>query len=237
MIAPVGVGDVTVSHGPAFEAAWARFAGECADAVAPEATFQAWFAHYLMECFGRARVAREPIFKHRHIDSPWRAMVPGGEVKLDVVTLRTAGVPLGHYVSRPEPEGTGLAVLGRLAAISELKVASTTVGGLTHRSVAQDIHKLSMLLDVAATYGITAPVAYACVLDNHPTRRYSWRGLEQQLRRLPPHVGVRLLTHPEPGAIDPSSTPILHAMLGVTPPLAEGGGGGTTPGPVQRRPR
>jgi hypothetical protein len=31
-----------------FEAAWEVFTKTCAGAVAPEATFQAWFAHYLI---------------------------------------------------------------------------------------------------------------------------------------------------------------------------------------------
>jgi len=61
-----------------FEAAWEVFARTCANAVAPEATFQAWFAHYLISQFGIDRVAREPIFKHLHAESKWQSLVPGG---------------------------------------------------------------------------------------------------------------------------------------------------------------
>jgi len=32
-----------------FRAAWRVFAETCADSVAPEATYQVWFAHYLRE--------------------------------------------------------------------------------------------------------------------------------------------------------------------------------------------
>jgi hypothetical protein len=35
-----------------FRAAWEVFGRTCAGAVAPEATFQAWFAHYLISQFG-----------------------------------------------------------------------------------------------------------------------------------------------------------------------------------------
>jgi hypothetical protein len=90
-----------------FEAAWEVFARTCANAVAPEATFQAWFAHYLISQFGIDRVAREPIFKHLHADSKWQALVPGGEVKLDAVVMRQPGVNLPHYVHRGG-DGTGM---------------------------------------------------------------------------------------------------------------------------------
>ena len=61
-----------------FEAAWEVFARTCAHAVAPEATFQAWFAHYLISQFGSDRVAREPIFKHLHADWKWQALLRAG---------------------------------------------------------------------------------------------------------------------------------------------------------------
>ena len=41
-----------------FEGAWDVFARTCANAIAPEATFQAWFAHYLISQFGIDRVAK-----------------------------------------------------------------------------------------------------------------------------------------------------------------------------------
>ncbi len=71
-----------------FEAAWLVFGRTCSHFVAPEATYQAWFAHYLISQFGIDRVAREPNFKHRHFTSRWAEHAPGGEVKLNVVVTR-----------------------------------------------------------------------------------------------------------------------------------------------------
>ena len=68
-----------------FRAAWEVFARTCAAAVAPEATFQAWFAHYLLSQFGIDRAAPGPIFKHALLAQPGRAWCPAGGIKLDVV--------------------------------------------------------------------------------------------------------------------------------------------------------
>jgi hypothetical protein len=178
-----------------FEAAWDVFARTCSDAVAPEATFQAWFAHYLISQFGIDRVAREVIFKHAHADSQWQTLVPGGEVKLDAIVLRTPGVNLPHYVHRG---GDGIQTLGEFAIISELKVASTAGGGLDHREVAQDVYKLSLLLEQADRLGVRAPLAYVGVLDNHAGRPYRHRGLYKRLCDVPHDPRVKILGLPEP---------------------------------------
>ena len=186
-----------------FEAAWEVFARTCANAVAPEATFQAWFAHYLISQFGIDRVAREPIFKHLHANSKWQALVPGGEVKLDAVVMRTPGVNLPHYVLRPpDKDGglTGMMTLADLAVISELKVAATAGGGLHHRQVAQDVYKLSMLLEQAELRGIQPPLAYLGILDNNVGRNYRRPGLDKRLDAIPHHPAVRILMFPEPTA-------------------------------------
>jgi hypothetical protein len=179
-----------------FEAAWEVFARTCANAVAPEATFQAWFAHYLISQFGIDRVAREPIFKHRDVGSTWQHLVPGGEVKLDVVVLRQPGVDLPHYVYRagdtPE-DRTGMATLADLAVISELKVAATAGAGLDHKEVAQDVYKLSLLAEEAERRGITPPLTYVCILDNNTTKPYRRGGLQRRLDRVPHHPAVRIL--------------------------------------------
>ncbi len=47
-----------------FRAAWSVFAQTCDRTVMPEATYQVWFAHYLISQFGIDRVAREPNFDH-----------------------------------------------------------------------------------------------------------------------------------------------------------------------------
>jgi len=83
-----------------FEAAWLVFGQTCSHFVAPDATYQAWFAHYLISQFGIDWVAREPNFKHRHFTSRWAEHAPGGEVKLNVVVTRQHGLALPHYAHR-----------------------------------------------------------------------------------------------------------------------------------------
>jgi hypothetical protein len=182
-----------------FRAAWEVFARTCASAVAPEATFQAWFAHYLISQFGIDRVAREPIFKHKDLGSTWQTLVPGGEVKLDAVVLREPGVNLPHYVRRPgatSSDVTGMATLGDLAVISELKIGATAGGGLDHREVAQDVYKLSLLLEETEKRGIRSPLAYLGILDNNPSKRYRREGLDRRLAAVAHHHGVKILWHP-----------------------------------------
>ncbi|MDO8147483.1 hypothetical protein Q6350_03475 [Isoptericola sp. b515] len=181
-----------------FEAAWNVFAATCGQYVAPEATFQAWFAHYLISQFGIDRVGREPTFRiDTFMDSPWKARLGGsGHARLDAVVTRAPGIQLPHYAGLVRsPDGTGLAVLDQLAVIAELKVASTTAEGLDHTEVAKDVWKLSMMLDEfhAGHPGAEPPLAFACILDNHPTRSYRKSWLDHRLAEVQPHRGVRVL--------------------------------------------
>lgn len=175
-----------------FEAAWDVFARTCGGAVAPEATFQAWFAHYLISQFGIDRVAREPIFKHKDIGSTWQHVVPGGEVKLDAVVLREPGVDLPHYVHRGGNRD-GMHTLGDLAVISELKVSSSGGGGLDHKEVAQDAYKLSLLLEQADKLGIAAPLAYLGILDNRVGKPYPRATLDRRFVNMSHDPRVRIL--------------------------------------------
>ena len=183
-----------------FEAAWRVFASTCAEFVAPEATYQAWFAHFLISMFGIDRVAREPIFKHKAVEVPHHDLVPGGEVKLDIVVTRTHGLALPHYVHRGE-DLTGLHTLREIAVITELKVAATQGGGLSQSEVAQDVYKLSMLLHehLRRTAGESAPVplAYLCILDNHPGHRFNRPLLEKRLASYEELAKVEILYEPE----------------------------------------
>jgi hypothetical protein len=145
-----------------FLAAWQVFAQTVEGVRAPEATYQVWFAHYLISQFGIDRVAREPIFKHLHARSAWQDLVPGGEVKLDAVVTRGPGIDLPHYAHRGG-DGTGMYTLGDLAVMCELKVASTAGSGLDHREVAHDVYKLSLLLEQANARGLHPPLAFACI--------------------------------------------------------------------------
>ncbi|GAB3168152.1 hypothetical protein GCM10027059_30380 [Myceligenerans halotolerans] len=194
-----------------FKAAWDAFAWTCSTFVAPEAAFQAWFAHYLISQFGIDRVAREPIVRiGTFMDSPWKARLGGsGEAKLDVVVTRRPGVHLPHYAGLTRSsDGTGLETLKGLAAIAELKVGSSVANGLDHRAVANDVWKLSMLLDEfeLGHPGVEPPLAYACVLDNHPRRHQDRAGLDRLLSETKPHPGVCILyrsSHERPADTGP----------------------------------
>ena len=178
-----------------FRAAWTVFASTCAEAVAPEATFQVWFAHYLISQFGIDRVAREPNFKHRHFTSHYAALLQGGEVKLDAVVTREPGVDLPHYAHRRGESGSGLETLNELAIIAELKVASTQGDGLDHTGVCKDFWKLSMLLDEAdeaPSVNDRLPLAYVCVLDNHKTKAYNFNWLLDHRLRNEPYDSERV---------------------------------------------
>lgn len=181
-----------------FEAAWSVFAQTCGQYLAPEATYQAWFAHYLISQFGIDRVAREPIIKKEHFaESPWKARVLGNHVRLDAVVTRQPGVMLPHYANRlvRAEDGSGLQILRDLVVISEMKVAATQGGGMDHTEVARDVYKLSMLLAEfeAAHPGSPLPLAYVCVLDNHPRRAYDWAHLRRRLEDVPADPRVRIL--------------------------------------------
>lgn len=181
-----------------FRAAWGVFASTCAQFIAPEPTYQAWFAHYLISQFGIDRVAREPMVKKAAFtESAWKAKVVGDHVRLDVVVMSRPGVHLPHYASSIDraPDGTGLERLRKMAVISELKVMATQGGGQSHTEVARDAYKLSMLLDELdrAAPGQPLPLAYFCVLDNHPRKPYNESALQAHFDRLPHHPNVRLL--------------------------------------------
>lgn len=179
-----------------FRAAWEVFSNTCASSIAPEATYQAWLAHYLISQFGIARVAREPIFKHAHFESDYRKHFAGsGEVRLDAVVNRVPGINLPHYAHRGDSVG-GLESISELAVISELKVSSTQGDGLDHTEVCKDFWKLSMLLDEADRVGIAVPLAFVCILDNHPRKRYRLNHLlERRLVDDPADPRVQLLFH------------------------------------------
>ncbi|MEK8229104.1 hypothetical protein NKG05_29005 [Oerskovia sp. M15] len=181
-----------------FEAAWTVFASTCGQYLAPEATFQAWFAHYLISQFGIDRVAREPTLHiSSFLDSPWKtAMGRRGEVRLDAVVTRRAGVSLPHYAGAVRAaDGTGLSNLEHLAVIAELKVGASSSERLDHTEVARDIWKLSMLLDEfeVAHPGVEPPLAYACILDNHPRFPYPRATLDARLERVRKHPNVVVL--------------------------------------------
>jgi hypothetical protein len=181
-----------------YRAAWSVFTETCGNARAPEATFQVWFAHYLISQFGIDRVAREPNFNfrtatsgyRRHFQKPDRT---GGEVRLDAVVARLPGIDLPHYALREDAEEGGMDALAGMAVIGELKVASTARDGLDHTEVCLDFWKLSMLLEEAKNRVLPVPLAYVGVVDNHSKKAYNFDHLLSRLAREGVHPGVKLL--------------------------------------------
>lgn len=177
--------------GAKFSAAWEVFSQTCAKARAPEATFQAWFAHYLISQFGIDRVAREPDFGLEHLGPPWRTRFPGQSVMVDIVVTRTPGIDLPRRALLDDDK-TGTRRLATLAVISELKVASTQGEGLDYTEVCKDVWKLSMLLAEADTHGVDAPLAFVCILDN-AKRRFRLSHLYERLLQTPFDARVQIL--------------------------------------------
>jgi hypothetical protein len=195
-----------------FQAAWDVFSATCSRFLAPEPTYQAWFAHYLISQFGIDRVAREPMVKKQHFaESPWKAKVAGDHVRLDVVVMREPGIHLPHYANRWDRsgDGTGLARLRAMAVVSELKVTATQGEGQDHGEVARDAYKLSMLLDELRRSGVPEkelPLAYLCVLDNHPKKTYPKHTLQRRFDTLDHDPKVTLLLHSAPSEHRPAFT-------------------------------
>jgi hypothetical protein len=174
-----------------FRAAWEVFALTCGDAVANEATFQAWFAHYVISQFGIDRVAREPDIGLRHLTVD-RSRFPGNQIRIDLVVGRRPGVHMSHRAGLDDR--SGVSRIGELAVITELKVASTQGGGLDYTEVCRDFWKLSMILKELDAQGIEAPLAFVGVLDNHASKRFSFEHLlERRLATERPDPRVQLL--------------------------------------------
>lgn len=159
-----------------FEAAWTVFARTCGHFWAPEASFQAWFAHYLISQFGIDRVAREPIINITGFPaSDLKSSLGGGEVRLDAVVTRHPGIVMPHYANRigKASDESGLALMKELDVISELKVGATVQGGLNNKALRRDVDKLILLLtEFQASHESSPPLAYLCILDNHARKHH-----------------------------------------------------------------
>ena len=176
-----------------FEAAWNVFAGSCGHLWANEASYQAWFAHYLIGQFGIDRVGREVIINEKYfIHSPGP-----GEVRPDAVVAREPGIMIPHYANGEarSSDKSGIGILKHLAVISELKVGASTTSGLQRRSILADVHKLGRLLKEHSLNSPDSPtpLAYVCVLDNHHRQTIDLEALAAEVKDAY-HPGVRLLT-------------------------------------------
>jgi hypothetical protein len=173
-----------------FRKAWHDFCATSGILRVPEATYQVWLAQALIEQFGHSRVAREPNLRHKRFTSPLKADAPGSTVFLDAVVSADEGIEMPHWVRREDPERGGIGLVGRLAVVSELKVAASTLDGLKHGPIRQDLAKLSILLDEADRQKVSIPLAYMCVLDNHASKRYRFATLERDLHDYDPRIAL-----------------------------------------------
>lgn len=192
-------------HAAAFESAWSEFATTCADTIAPEASYQAWLAHFVMMRVGILHVVREVDFGARYLRPEALAFFRGHSLMVDVIMLREPIVNLPRRAALTDPKLPGgepnpRSGLGRLAdfsVISELKVTSTQREGQDYDEVARDFIKLSQLLS-AARHDYPdrrLPMAFVGVLDNHPRRRFSFDLLQSKIDKAGVGSNVKLLKY------------------------------------------
>ncbi len=183
------------THLKEFRIAWAEFAATCWDTVAPEATYQAWLAHFLMKRLGVLSVVREVDFGARHLGPRVAEGLQRHHLMLDVVVLRKPIVylPRRSALTDPSlPDGSpnprsGLARLQDFSVVCELKVSSTRFEGHDYSEMVKDFLKLTAILNAAEKIYPKHQLPAACIgiLGNHRTRRFDLRHL---MRRLSEHT-------------------------------------------------
>jgi hypothetical protein len=190
-------------HAAAFEGAWRDLAEHCAATVAPEATYQAWLAHFLIERLSVLHVVREVDFGARYLgESAAQHFRPVGNLMVDLLVLRSPVVHLPRR-ARLGPRGgvdatvnprSGLARLGDFTVITELKVSATQREGLDYGEVVRDFRKLSYIAEAAqaAHQSRPLPVAYVGVFANAPRPRFNFDLLRTKLASAGIRRDVRL---------------------------------------------
>jgi hypothetical protein len=132
---PLNPGDPQSADARAFRSAWTRFTQACSETVAPEATYQAWLAHFLIDATELLRVVREVDFGARQLLPDDTKVFTGSNLMVDITIL---GKPLVNLPRRAAlargtlPDGTPnpksrLQRLADFSVISELKVASSQI--------------------------------------------------------------------------------------------------------------
>lgn len=184
------------------EHAWRTFTATTALTVAPEATYQAWLAHYAIEHFGVLRVVREVDFGTRYFGDH-RLSFTGPNVFIDLAVLRESKVnlPRRSWLAARTPDyvetspRSGLARLKDFSVITELKVSSTQGEGLDYQEVVKDFQKLSAILDRAEALFPENPLPAACVgvFDNHPRKSFNFTLLRSKLKSAGVREDVELL--------------------------------------------
>lgn len=179
-------------HARAFESAWHDFTAACADTVAPEATYQAWLAHFTIRRVSLLQVVREVDFGARHLGETARTRFRGNNLMVDLLILREPVVHLPRRAAlaqRDLPDGepnprSGLARLRDFSVITELKVSATQIEGLDYTEVVRDFEKLSAILDAAQGQypDERLPAAYVGVFNNRVRPRFNFDHLAADWR-------------------------------------------------------
>lgn len=198
-----GVDPVRSAHAAVFEAAWDDFTQACATTVAPEATYQAWLAHFVIERLDLLRVVREVDFGARHLGPLAAQHFTGHNLMVDLLILREPVVNLPRRAALAEkklPDGTpnprsGLARLADFSVITELKVSATQMEGLDYGEVLRDFRKLSAILDAAeAQYpDRPLPAAYVGVFGNRVRPKFNFGLLASKIDEAGVRPDVKLL--------------------------------------------
>lgn len=194
---------IDAGHAAAFEAAWDEFTHACADTVAPEATYQAWLAHFLIERVGMLNVVREVDFGARHLGPSHASTFRGSNLMVDLLVLREPIVDLPRRAALavkelPDGEPNPKSGLGRVkdfSVISELKVSATQIEGLDYTEVVRDFLKLSAILDAVETQypGTPLPAAYVGIFNNRRKPRFNFDHLAKRLADVEVRPDVRML--------------------------------------------
>jgi hypothetical protein len=188
----------------AFVEVWHEFTIACAQTVAPEATYQAWLAHFAINRFGLLRVVREVDFGSRHLGPEAGLSFTGHNLMVDVVILREPTVNLPRRVALDDR--SGLARLHTFSVITELKVASTQIEGMDYGEVARDFKKLSAILDAAQDRYPDSPIpaAFVGVFANHQRARFNFDLLRDKVTKLRVRSDVQLLMFDSTGRFEPT---------------------------------
>jgi len=172
-------------------------------ASAPEATYQAWLAHFVIERLDLLRVVRGVDFGARHLGPVAVQHFTGHNLMVDLLILRepVVNLPRRAALARKNlPDGTqnprsGLARLADFSVITELKVSATQIEGLDYGEVLRDFRKLSAILDAAeAQYpDQPLPAAYVGVFGNRVRPRFNFDLLANKIHAAGVRPDVKLL--------------------------------------------
>lgn len=199
---------VAAHHAAMFSEAWEEFTETCAGTIAPEATYQAWLAHFMIQRVGLMQVVREVDFGARHLGEAATSRFRGSNLMVDLLVLREPVVNLPRRAALakkdlPDGEPNPKSGLGRLkdfSVITELKVSATQIEGLDYTEVVRDFEKLSAILDAAESQypGAPLPRAFVGVFNNREKPRFNFDHLQRRLDALPIRADVQLLRFPRP---------------------------------------